>query len=131
MAPRGGDVGKGRGSPGSRCTSGRMGGTGAFRSRQTRNLPSAEAIVAQAVRFNELAPNMIVKIPATHAGMEAVEEATARGISINATVSFTLPQACAVAEAVERGLKRGRRTRRTSAAWDRCARSWWAALTTG
>lgn len=67
---------------------------------------SAEAIVAQAVRFNELAPNMIVKIPATHAGMEAVEEATARGISINATVSFTLPQACAVAEAVERGLKR-------------------------
>ena len=67
---------------------------------------SAEAIVAQAMRFDELAPNMIVKIPATCAGMEAVEEATARGISINATVSFTLPQAVAVAEAVERGLKR-------------------------
>jgi len=67
---------------------------------------SAEAIVAQAVHFAELAPNMIVKIPATHAGMGAVEEATARGISINATVSFTLPQAIAVAEAVERGLSR-------------------------
>ena len=36
----------------------------------------------------------------------AIEEATYRGISINATVSFTLPQAIAVAEAVERGLKR-------------------------
>jgi transaldolase len=35
-----------------------------------------------------------------------MEEVTYRGISINATVSFTLPQAIAVAEAVERGLKR-------------------------
>jgi transaldolase len=64
----------------------------------------AKGIVEQAVRFDTLAPNMIVKIPATHAGMEAIEEATRRGISINATVSFTLPQAIAVAEAVERGL---------------------------
>jgi len=64
----------------------------------------ARGIVEQAVRFDTLAPNMIVKIPATRAGMEAIEEATRRGISINATVSFTLPQAIAVAEAVERGL---------------------------
>jgi transaldolase len=49
---------------------------------------------------------MIVKIPVTAAGIEAIEEATYRGVSINATVSFTLPQALAVAEAVERGLKR-------------------------
>jgi transaldolase len=67
---------------------------------------NAGAIVEQAVRFNSLAPNVIVKIPATRAGMDAVEETTARGISINATVSFTLPQAIAVAEAVERGLAR-------------------------
>ncbi len=60
----------------------------------------------QAVAFNQLAPNMIVKIPATRAGIPAMEEATYRGISINATVSFTLPQAIAVAEAVERGLAR-------------------------
>jgi transaldolase len=64
----------------------------------------ASGIVEQAVRFDGLAPNMIVKIPATRAGMHAIEEATHRGISINATVSFTLPQAIAVAEAVERGL---------------------------
>ncbi len=67
---------------------------------------NAGAILEQAVKFNALAPNVIVKIPATRAGMEAVEEATWQGISINATVSFTLPQAIAVAEAVERGLKR-------------------------
>ncbi|HEX7629611.1 MAG TPA: transaldolase family protein, partial [Candidatus Methylomirabilis sp.] len=63
-------------------------------------------IVEQAVRFAGLAPNMIVKIPVTRAGVEAIEEATFRGVSINATVSFTLPQAIAVAEAVERGLCR-------------------------
>lgn len=66
----------------------------------------AGRIVDQAVHFSELAPNMIVKIPVTKAGVEAIEEATYRGISINATVSFTLPQAVAVAEAVERGLSR-------------------------
>ncbi len=64
------------------------------------------AIVAQAERFDRLAPNMIVKIPATSAGIDAIETATAAGISINATVCFTLPQCVAVAEAVERGLKR-------------------------
>jgi transaldolase len=66
----------------------------------------AEAIVGQAERFDRLAPNMIVKIPVTTAGIRAIEEATALGISINATVCFTLPQCVAVAEAIERGLTR-------------------------
>ena len=66
----------------------------------------AKRIVAQAEHFSNLAPNMIVKIPVTNAGIVAIEEATYRGISINATVSFTLPQAVVVAEAVERGLTR-------------------------
>jgi transaldolase len=64
------------------------------------------AILDNADRFNRLAPNMIVKIPVTKAGVAAIEEATYRGISINATVCFTLPQCVAVAEAVERGLTR-------------------------
>jgi transaldolase len=65
-----------------------------------------ERLVEQAVRFGALAPNMQVKIPATRAGIEAIEEVTARGVNINATVSFTVPQALAVAAAVERGLER-------------------------
>jgi len=60
----------------------------------------------QAREFDRLAPNMIVKIPVTRAGVAAIEETTYSGISINATVCFTLPQCVAVAEAVERGLKR-------------------------
>jgi transaldolase len=68
-----------------------------------------EAIIAQAQEFDRLAPNMIVKIPVTRAGVPAIEEATYLGISINATVCFTLPQCVAVAEAVERGLRRRER----------------------
>jgi transaldolase len=71
-----------------------------------RNFRNSEALLEQTVRFSKLAPNMIVKIPATRAGIPAIEEASYRGISINATVSFTLPQCVAVAEAVERGLRR-------------------------
>src|ERR1700757_3209855 len=67
------------------------------------------AIVNQAVEFSQLAPNMIVKIPVTRAGIPAIEEATYRGVSINATVCFSLPQCVAVAEAVERGLHRRER----------------------
>jgi transaldolase len=67
---------------------------------------NAERIVDQAVHFHNLAPNMIVKIPVTKAGVEAIEEATYRGVSINATVCFTVPQSLAVGEAVQRGLKR-------------------------
>lgn len=65
-----------------------------------------DAIVAQAVEFNALAKNIIVKIPATKTGIKAMEEATYRGVSINATVSFTVPQAIAVGEAIERALVR-------------------------
>ena len=70
------------------------------------NYRNAEAIAHQAIHFNTLAPNMNVKIPVTCAGVEAIEEATYHGVSVNATVSFTVPQSIAVAEAVERGLRR-------------------------
>ena len=63
-------------------------------------------LVQQALHFDALAPNIQVKLPATNAGIAAVEECTYRGVNINATVSFTVPQALAVAEAVERGLAR-------------------------
>jgi len=69
----------------------------------------SDAILKQAIEFDQIAPNMIVKIPVTRAGITAIEEATYRGISINATVCFTLPQCIAVAEAVERGFKRRER----------------------
>jgi len=71
-----------------------------------QNYRNAEAIARQAVYFNSLAPNMQVKAPVTRAGVQAIEEATYHGVSVNATVSFTVPQMLAVGEAVERGLRR-------------------------
>lgn len=50
--------------------------------------------------------NSQIKAPTSKAGIEAFEEMTYQGISINATVSFTVSQAIAVAKAVERGLQR-------------------------
>jgi transaldolase len=69
---------------------------------------SKELMVAQATQLAALAPNIAIKAPATDIGIEAIEEMTARGIRINATVSFCVPQAIAVSRALERGLKRAR-----------------------
>jgi transaldolase len=70
------------------------------------NYASSDRMLEQAVHFDGLAPNMQVKFPATRAGVAGIEEATALGVNINATVSFTVAQAIAVGEAVERGLAR-------------------------
>jgi transaldolase len=67
---------------------------------------NAKAIVEQALRFDALAPNIQVKVPATRAGIAAAEEVTYLGLHLNATVCFTIPQAIAIAEAVERGIQR-------------------------
>lgn len=66
----------------------------------------AEALVDQAEHFAGLATNIVVKIPATKTGIEAIEEATYRGVSMNVTVSFTVAQAVQAGEAIERGLVR-------------------------
>jgi transaldolase len=58
-----------------------------------------ERMVEQGVHFSTLAPNVIVKFPATVAGVEAIEEATYQGVSVNVTVSFTVAQALETAEA--------------------------------
>lgn len=65
----------------------------------------ADALADQAVRFSGLADNIIVKIPATATGIEAIEQAVARGVSINVTVSFSVPQAVTAAAAIERGMQ--------------------------
>jgi transaldolase len=67
---------------------------------------SFDRMLAQGEHFASLAPNIVVKFPATSVGVRVMEEATYRGVSVNATVSFTVPQALAAGEAVERGLRR-------------------------
>jgi transaldolase len=70
------------------------------------NYRDPQRMADQAVHFATLAPNIQVKFPCTAAGLQAVEEATAQGVVANVTVVFTVPQAIASAEAIERGLRR-------------------------
>jgi transaldolase len=67
---------------------------------------TSDRMLAQGIDFDTLAPNIIVKFPATAAGIGVMEEATYRGVSVNCTVSFSVAQAVAAGEAVERGLRR-------------------------
>jgi len=67
-----------------------------------------EGMRAMARRFAQWAPNITVKLPATSAGLEVLEECAAEGISITATVSFTVPQLVAIAERYRRGRQRAR-----------------------
>ncbi len=63
-------------------------------------------MVAQAKTLASWAPNIVVKLPATNAGIRAYEECVAQGINVAATVSFTVPQVVAVGEAAQRGKAR-------------------------
>ena len=65
---------------------------------------NSDLMFKQGKYLASLAPNIAVKCPAFPAGIVALEKLTANGICINATVSFTVPQAVQVAEAIERGL---------------------------
>ena len=71
-----------------------------------KNWRDSEKMWKQAKHFDSLAPNIIVKIPVTTAGVKAIEEATYHGVNINATVCFSVVQCLAVGEAVENGIKR-------------------------
>jgi transaldolase/glucose-6-phosphate isomerase len=68
----------------------------------------SQGTLAEAERlFKKLArPNVMIKIPATPAGIPAIEAAIAKGINVNVTLIFSLAHYEAVAEAYITGLER-------------------------
>ena len=68
-----------------------------------------EPMLAMARRFHSWAPNIAVKLPATAAGLDVLEECVAEGITITSTVSFTVAQVLAAAERHRRGSERARK----------------------
>ena len=68
-----------------------------------------EATIATAKKYGACGDNVVIKMPATRAGIEAIEECAAIGLNVAATVSFTVPQVLAVGEAVQRGHERARK----------------------
>ncbi len=67
-----------------------------------------EGMIAMARRLNAWAPNIAVKLPATAAGLDVLEDCVAEGITTTATVSFTVPQVIAIAERHREGCLRAR-----------------------
>ena len=72
-----------------------------------------QPMLEMAKRFHAWAPNIAVKLPVTAAGLDVLEDCVAQGITITATVSFTLPQALAIAERHRRGIARARQAGKT------------------
>ncbi len=70
----------------------------------------SEATIAQALDlWNQLArPNVMIKVPATEAGLPAIEELTARGVNVNVTLLFSVARYEQVIDAYMRGLERRR-----------------------
>jgi transaldolase len=70
-----------------------------------------ECMYPMARRFHAWAPNIAVKLPATAAGLDVLEDCVAEGITVTATVSFTVPQVVAIAERHRAGIKRAQQKR--------------------
>src|SRR5215207_11588178 len=67
-----------------------------------------EGTIEEAKRLHALVdrPNLFIKIPATKAGLPAIEETIAAGIPVNVTLIFSLERHREVAEAYVRGVQR-------------------------
>jgi transaldolase len=70
-----------------------------------------ESMLSMARRFHSWAPNIAVKLPATAAGLDVLEDCTAEGITATLTISYTVPQVIAIAERHRRGLRRAKQNR--------------------
>jgi len=68
----------------------------------------AAATIAEGKRLHKAInrPNVMIKVPATEAGYEAMEALSAEGIAINATLIFKKSQALSCAKAFERGMQK-------------------------
>jgi transaldolase len=69
----------------------------------------ADVMLAMARRLSKWAPNIAVKLPATAAGLNVLEECIAEGITITSTASFTVPQVLAIGERHRKGIARAKK----------------------
>jgi transaldolase len=86
------------------------GGASGFVCAQVNPLRAGDrpCMYSMARRFHAWAPNIAVKLPATAAGLDVLEDCIAEGITTTATVSFTVPQVIAIAERHRAGILRAR-----------------------
>lgn len=73
-----------------------------------RKSTDTETMVLQALKISRMSPNLMVKIPATKAGLAVMEEIVSFGVPVNATSCFCVPQVVQVAQAIKRGYEKGK-----------------------
>lgn len=72
-----------------------------------RHSKDEEIMKLQALQLSKIGPNVMIKIPATKAGLRVIEFLTELGVPTNATSCFCTPQVFQVAQAVKRGYQKG------------------------
>ncbi len=67
----------------------------------------AQGTIEEGIRLNSQigADNVMIKVPATEAGFEAMKELTSQGIHVNATLIFSPHQAIKCSKALDEGIK--------------------------
>ncbi|HUH97159.1 MAG TPA: transaldolase family protein [Anaerolineales bacterium] len=70
-----------------------------------RLFAETDPMIEAADELRAIAPNVMIKVPASMQGIEVLRALTSKGISTNTTTCFTLPQIMASAEAVMEGIQ--------------------------
>ncbi len=86
-----------------------------------RNLSDLDAMLEQARFLHALAPNIMIKMPATKEGIEGIRILSSEGIATTATLCFSVAQLVAVGEAATQGYAQRREANRDLTGARSCA----------
>ncbi len=84
-----------------------------------RTTLNSDQIFMQGQELSALGPNIMVKVPGSAAGYDAIERLVACGVSINNTFSYTVPQLVKCIDAIRRGLEKANKNSVDTSRW-RC-----------
>ena len=77
----------------------------------------SEALVAQGIEMAAVSPNLMIKVVGSQQGYEAIRALAARGISINNTLSFSVPQFVRALDALKTGYRQAQANRVDLTSW--------------
>lgn len=82
-----------------------------------RLLTETEKMIEMAKEIRAIAPNLMIKVPASTEGVEVVKALSSMAIPTNVTTCFTLPQIWAVANAAKEGLAIAEKNKVDTSKW--------------
>jgi len=82
-----------------------------------RLITETKKMIEMAKEFHTIAPNVMIKVPASTEGVEVVRVLSSLGISTNVTTCFSLPQIWAVAKAAKEGMELGLKNKVDMSKW--------------